>query len=332
MNVNNKRILLFVTLVACLALVAVALLFLDDIFYEEPQIDGGGVSDIEKDMNTVYIDGVPYIRRPGVENYVVFGLDTFGKVSDAGLAQADFIMVLSFDRLESKCTLLTINRDTMVEVKVFDAFGKEAGTKFQQIALSHSTGSPLELSNHEKCKNTVDAVSKLLRGVKFDGYISMTMDAVEKVVDCLGGIEVLIEEDLTAVDGRLAEGERVLLDGELAVKFLRARGGLEDSSNIARMGRQEAFMKALFETADESAVSEEALMKCFDEVYPHMVTDLDADGLEWLAGLLVSYDKNTPISLPGEAKLGEKYVEFYVDGEGLMDIVTEYFFYTEKEQ
>ena len=104
MNVNNKRILLFVTFVTCLALVAVALFFLDDIFYEEPEIESGGVSDIEKDMNTVYIDGVPYIRRPGVENYVIFGLDTFGKVSDAGLAQADFIMVLSFDKRRGTCS------------------------------------------------------------------------------------------------------------------------------------------------------------------------------------------------------------------------------------
>ena len=332
MNVNNKRILLFVTFVTCLALVAVALFFLDDIFYEEPEIESGGVSDIEKDMNTVYIDGVPYIRRPGVENYVIFGLDTFGKVSDAGLAQADFIMVLSFDRLASKCTMLTVNRDTMVNVKVFDAFGNEAGTKYQQIALSHSTGSSLELSNHEKCKNTADAVARLLHGVKFDGYMSMTMDAVEKVVDCLGGVEVLIEEDLTTVDERLVKGERVLLDGELAVKFLRARGGLEDSSNIARMGRQEAFMQALFKAADKSTVSEEALMECFDSVYPHIVTDLDANGLEWLSGLLISYDKNAPVTLPGEAKKGEKHVEFYVDGEGLMDIVTEYFFYAEEEQ
>ena len=160
--------------------------------------------------------------------------------------------------------------------------------------------------------------------------MSMTMDAVEKVVDCLGGVEVLIEEDLTTVDERLVKGERVLLDGELAVKFLRARGGLEDSSNIARMGRQEAFMQALFKAADKSTVSEEALMECFDSVYPHIVTDLDANGLEWLSGLLISYDKNAPLTLPGEAKKGEKHVEFYVDGEGLMDIVTEYFFYSEE--
>ena len=330
MNVNNKRILLFVAFLTCLALVAVALFFLEDIFYRDTQIESGGASDIEKDMNTVYIDGVPYIRRPGVENYLIFGLDSFGKVSDAGLAQADFIMVLSFDRLEGKCTMLTVNRDTMVDVKTFDAFGNDTGVKLRQIALSHSTGSPLEISNHIKCQNTVDAVSELLHGIKLDGYMSMTMDAVIKVVDCIGGVKVIVEEDLTTVDERLVKGETVLLDGELAVKFLRARGGLEDSSNIARMRRQEAFMQGLFKAADYNSVSEERLMECFEEVNPHIVTDLDAGGLEWMASMLISYEKNAPVSLPGEAKTGEKYVEFYVDGEGLMDIVTKYFFYKEK--
>lgn len=331
MSANKKRILLFITFLTCLALVAVALLFLDDIFHENEFEETGDKADIENDMNTVYIDGKPYVRRPGVENYVIFGIDALGRVDDAGVAQADFIMVLSFDRLNSKCTMLAINRDTMTEVDVYDAFGNKMGTKYQQIALSHASGSSLELSNHDKCQNTEKTLSELLCGVKFEGYISMTMDAILEIVDCIGGVRLYIEEDLSVVDERLVKGETVLLDGELAVKFLRARGGLEDSSNISRMKRQEAFMKAFFEKINNDSVNEDALLNCFDSVLPHIVTNIDANGFEWLTSMLLSYEKNEAITLPGEAKIGEKFVEYYVDKEGLMDIVTEHFFYIDEE-
>lgn len=332
MSANNRKILLFIAFLTCLALVAVALFFLDDIFSEPITEETGEAVDIEKEMNTVYIDGTPYVRRPGVENYVIFGIDAFGKVSDAGVAQADFIMVLSFDRLKGKCTMVAVNRDTMMESDVYDALGNKMGTEYRQIALSHASGSSLELSSHAKCQNTEKTVSKLLHGVKFDGYISMTMDAIVKVVDCIGGVEMYMEEDLTATDDSFIKGETVLLDGELAVKFIRARGGLADSSNIARMKRQEAFLKAFFEKLNNKAVSDNKLLECFDSTLPHMVTNMNVNGLDVFIGMLLSYEKNDAVTLPGEAKIGDKYMEFYVDEEGLMDIVTEHFFdgYDEK--
>ncbi len=330
MSANNKNILVFIAFLTCLALVAVALFFLDDIFHNDQQNENGDSADIEKDMNTVYIEGKPYIRRPGVENYIIFGIDAFGKVSEAGVAQSDFIMVLSFDRLKGTCTMVAVNRDTMMEVDVYDAFGNKMGTKYQQVALSHATGASLELSNHEKCKNTEKTISELFHGIEFEGYMSMTMDAIVKMVDCVGGVEIYIEDDLSVIDPRLVKGEKVLLDGELAVKFIRARGGLEDSSNIARMKRQEAFMKAFFESFNKEASSEADLIECLDSVLPHIVTNLDGSGMEWFVSILLSYEKNDTVTLPGEARVGEKYVEYYVDKEGLMDIVTEYFFYSEE--
>lgn len=326
MRIETKKTLLFIVLLIGLALTAALLFNLDNILRDEETGTADSASDIKKDMDTVYIDGDAYIPRRKVKNYLLMGIDEFGAADKGGVAQADFLLVLSFDEIEKSYTMLFINRDTMTSVDVYDIFGKKIETRVEQIALSHAYGSPFDISNSQKCVNTAKSVSRLLSGIKFDSYVSLTMNAISEIVDCVGGVSVLVEDDMTVVDERLVAGETVLLDGELAMKYIRARSALADSTNIARMERQKKFLSAFIEKVGDAELDEDELIDFYDSLSPYVVTNSGIEIFDEMVDKIETYEMREALTLDGESVLGEVYIEFYVDEDSLNNVLREIFY------
>ena len=238
---NSKRLFLAVLLVFSVVLAVAVGFFLIDYIEEKNAMTDGGVNvDLTEELNAIYIDGELYLPRKGVENYLIIGVDKAGESDSDQIGQADFLMVLSFDSNDGTYTLIPINRDTITDVYETDLFGNQRVVE-KQIALSHAYESSEGLTNKGKCENTVKSASAILCGMRFHGYMSMTMDAVKIIVDSIGGVEVVLDEDYSEADPAFTKGASVLLDGDGAMRFVRMRGGLDDSTNIARMHRQELF-------------------------------------------------------------------------------------------
>lgn len=320
-----KKVVLFVVFLLCLALVAVILFNLDDMIHSDAEDEVPGQNP-GVGAETVEIDGIKYLPRRNVKNYLIIGVDEFGNADSAGVAQADFLLVMSFDGDSDTYTFLSINRDTMTEIEINDYFGGESKKSIAQIALSHNDGTYEGVTNHSKCLNTASAVSNLLYGVKFDGYISMTMDAVEKIVDYIGGVTMTMDHDATEIDPSLAEGETVTLNGALALKYIRSRGGLEDSSNVSRMERQRRFLSAFINTLGGISFTEDELVECYEQVSSFTVAKDGIDTFDALFGKISSYECGEMLSLPGESLVGDKYMEFHVDQEGTKEIVKNVFY------
>ena len=326
MRIETKKILLFIVFLLVVALTAAVLFNLDNILTDEETGTSNSASDIKKEMDTVYIDGEAYVPRKNVKNYLLIGVDEFGAADDGGVAQADFLLVISIDEKNKTYTMLFINRDTMTEVDVYDIFGKKMETRVEQIALSHAYGSPFDISNSQKCVNTAKAVSGLLMGVRFDSYVSLTMNVVSEIVDTFGGVTVLVDDDMTAVDERLIAGEEVLLDGELAMKYIRARGALEDSTNISRMERQKRFLNSFVDKMAESEIKDAELLELYDRISPYVVTNSGIEIIDELLEKLETYESEKMMSFDGEAVVGEKYMEFYVNESSRNDVLKEIFY------
>ena len=309
---NRKRLVLSVVLVLCLALVIVAAFCISDMMYSG-DTNGGDVGD-EGYLNDIYIDGELCYPKSGVQNYLIMGIDKYGEAENDGLGQADFLMVLSFDGDTKTYTMVPINRDTMVMVDEYDDFGGHREV-YKQIALSHTYVGGEGVTNNLKCKNTAKAASKILMGMEFNGYMSMTMDAVSILVDRIGGVEITVD------------GNTVLLNGESALAYVRARGGLEDSSNVARMERQEKFLYAFFAKVSATQLSESELLQIYDEVRPYVCNDAGDAGYEVLFNMLEEYSAGETVSLKGEAVKGKGgYIEFYVDEEHVKEVMLNVFF------
>lgn len=324
---NGKRKLMRYLSVALLIIFLLTGAFLLLELWEKRQ---GNFPEQEPQDAAIEYNGVEYVKNENVESFLIMGLDKFEDAIDNesynNNQQADFLMLLVFDNEEKKCTAIHLNRDTMVDMNILGVAGQKVGTVNKQLALAHTYGNGKDVS----CRNTADAVSGLLNGVKVNHYLSITMDAVPVLNDLLGGVEVTVLDDFTGIDDSLKKGETVTLHGEHALTYVRNRYGLEDSSNSTRMVRQKQYLNAIYDKAmlrieedDEFVV--EASVKLAD----YIVSDRSVNQLQELAKKLSQYELTEIDSIEGDSAVKDSLMEFYPDADSVNEIVFD-LFYKEK--
>lgn len=273
-------------------------------------------------------NGQEYEPKEGLETFLVMGLDKFEVVEEDTVAynndkQADFLLLMVFDNQAKTCTAIQINRDTMADVHVLGVDGSRIDTVTKQINLSHTYGNGRGVS----CRNVANSVSSLLGDVSVDHYVSMTMDAIPILNDQVGGVTVEVLDDFTGVDDTLVKGQTVKLQGEQALRYIRSRKGLEDSSNVNRMKRQQQYIQALYEQLlDSMSQSEEFVVDTVLMVEKHIVSDRTPNQLQELAQKMRAYEFTGIRTLEGESVKGEQYMEFHVDEEATKAMVAELFY------
>lgn len=272
----------------------------------------------------VNYNGTDYVFKNSIETVLVIGLDTFDEAVDGDAytnnKQADFVTLLVIDNEASTCSAIQINRDTITETNILGLAGEKVATKTQQIALAHTYGNGDKVS----CRNTADAVSGLLAGVKVNHYLSLTMDAVSLVNDSLGGVEVEVLDDFTGVDDTLVKGETVTLMGEHALNYVRSRYGMDDSTNLNRMERQRQYLNALLNKAIEVAEEDETVIAdTAVKISDYMVSDCSVTYLQDIFNKVTAYEFKGIYTLDGKAIVGEKYMEFYPEVDSVAKTVAE---------
>lgn len=279
--------------------------------------------------NRVRYDGQWYVENEYLEKTLIIGLDKFDtqlNEDEEGFTndqQSDFLALMIKNRKDGSYKTVFLNRDTMAEVPMLDVNGNEYGSRTMQLALAHTYGNGREIS----CRNTVKAVSNLLYGVKIDHYVSLTMDAVKVINDAVGGVTVYVEDDFSNSDPSIVQGEYVTLLGDHALNYVRARMEMAEPTNLARMERQRAYLKALrLKLLDSIEANDRFAFDTLMEINSYLVSDCS---INTLAGYIDTISKNEEpeiLTLKGEAVAGEKYMEYYVDEEELQKNVIDWFF------
>lgn len=266
------------------------------------------------------------VARDGLSTILFMGLDKFeapeyeyAYVNDQ---QCDFLMLFILDEKKETCDILHINRDTMTEIRRLGIGGGVASRFNGQLALAHTYGS----GGSDSCLNAVKAVSHFLNGAPIDHYIAMTMAGVSKLNDMVGGVDVKIPTDMTSVDPSFVEGETVHLQGDQALRFVRSRSSLEDSSNLSRMERQRAYLEVFSQKLLEKIHSDEGFTsRSLLELSSDFQSDLTVNQLSSLAEEMKDYQLNPFTTIAGEAVLGEEFMEFYADPDSLDQVVSRLF-------
>ena len=270
---------------------------------------------------TIHRDGTAYFPRQDITTVLVMGIDQQGPVEDSGSYQnpgaADVNMLLIFDEASQLCHVLHINRDTMLDMPVLGLGGRQAGTWFGQLAMSHTYGSGLQ----DSCENTRQAVSDLLYGLYIDYYIAMNMDAIAIANDAVGGVTVNVTEDFSRVDPTITMGT-VTLTGQQAINFVRTRKDVGDQLNLTRITRQQEYIDGFAEKfrARQKADSE-FVAALYEEMSPYIVTDCSVNAVSGMMRHYGDYAIGQVRTLPGENVLGEEYYEFYVDEQALDGLI-----------
>lgn len=321
---NDKRKLMRVLAVALLAVFLLTGAFLLLELWEKRQ----SIFPEQKTENTVYeYKGVEYVKNEDVESFLILGLDKFEDAinndSYNNDQRADFLMLLVFDNSEKKFTAVHLNRDTMVNMNVLGVAGQKIGTVNKQLALAHTYGNGRDVS----CRNTADAVSELLNGVKVNHYLSITMDAVPILNDLLGGVEVTVLDDFSGIDDTLIKGETVTLHGDHALTYVRERYGLEDSSNSTRMVRQRQYMTAVYDKAMLKIENDDNfVIEASSKLADYIVSDRSVNQLQEIAKKLSQYKFTEIETLEGESVVKDGLMEFRPDADSIDKIVFELFY------
>ena len=321
---NDKRKLMRGLAVALLAVFLLTGAFLLLELWEKRQ----SIFPEQKTENTVYeYNGVEYVKNEDVESFLILGLDKFEDAinndSYNNDQRADFLMLLVFDNSEKKFTAVHLNRDTMVNMNVLGVAGQKIGTVNKQLALAHTYGNGRDVS----CRNTADAVSELLNGVKVNHYLSITMDAVPILNDLLGGVEVTVLDDFSGIDDTLIKGETVTLHGDHALTYVRERYGLEDSSNSTRMVRQRQYMPAVYDKAMLKIENDDNfVIEASSKLADYIVSDRSVNQLQEIAKKLSQYKFTEIETLEGESVVKDGLMEFRPDADSIDKIVFELFY------
>lgn len=322
---NRKNLLKVVF--ACIALILVL-----GILYSGLRILESTVFFVQQEeefvvaRKTITRDGVDYFPRQDINVILVMGIDQEGPVKASlepnhGNA-VDMAALVVFDEKAETCTVLNVNRDTMLDMPMLNDRGMEDGSWYGQLAYSHTYGTGVE----DSCENTKKAISRLFSGINIDYYIAMNVDTVELMNDAVGGVTVTIHDDFSMIDPELTKGEFTLW-GRQARTFVQARWNISDHLNLNRIERQKEYMDGFAKAFREKVKgNENFVISTYEKVAPYIVSDLPISTLSGMIERYENYEITQILSLEGENVLGEQFYEFYPDEEKLEELTLNLFY------
>lgn len=311
-------------LLAVFGLVFSGLMLLESTFGQSDAPQTG-----EPHSKTITRNGVEYFPRQDITVVAFMGIDEMGPVQSSqsyrNTGEADALALLILDETNKTYSILTLNRDTMLDMPVLGLGNKEAGTFYGQLALAHTYGSGLE----DSAVNTVRAISDFLYGITIDHYVALNMGGIPKVNDAVGGVTVTITDDFSAVDPTLTKGT-VTLRGEQALNYVRTRKEVGDQLNLSRMQRHEAYMQGLVTALTAKLEeSDSFVVDAYQQVSEYVVTDCSVNVISGILARCGDYQFREIVSPQGENILGQAHYEFYAD-ETALDALILRLFYAEK--
>ncbi len=268
-----------------------------------------------------------YRLREDLTTILILGLDKFDQEPDpyayTNNLQSDFVLVLVLDEAGREYHALQLDRDTMTQIQRLGVGGDQAGTFLGQLALAHTYGS----GGSDSAVNAMDAVSRLLEDMVIDHYMTLTMGAVSILNDLVGGVTVTVREDFSQIDPALVQGQQITLMGEQALTYVRARYGVGDQTNRSRMERQREYMMGLFDRVlEKQRTDSNFLASALVKLSGEFTTDCNA---AWLSDLAETLEESTVgpiVTIAGEARPGEEFMEFYPDETALHEAVLSLFY------
>lgn len=236
-------------------------------------------------------------------NIVLMGLDSDTDREAAGRGwRSDTIAVLVIDVEKPSCTVLSVPRDTRARIERLSDSGKSLGWLYNKINSAFNYGGGPEELGHE---NLLASLEQLL----FDGlesdfhlnyYASIDMDGIPLFADAVDGVPLTLEYD---IPGFGKKGETIVLEGEQARTFVRLRHGVTGGSDIGRIGRQQAFIRA-FASRVQQLGAREAVLRLWTTLAGNVHTNLNTEQILALGEVLSRLSlKNVEFkTLPGRCK------------------------------
>lgn len=183
-------------------------------------------------------------------NILLLGMD-IGDVDQEenfSIKRTDTMMLLNYNPKTDKVHIVSIPRDTLIEVEdAYDQYGNYS--PYWKMNAAYALGQEEEV---------IKQVESLLE-VNVNYLVEIDYEAFRNIIDALGGIEMYIDRDMNYDDDaqdlhiHFNAGETVLLDGKAAEEFFRWRKNNDGTGfidgDLGRISNQQKFMKKVIEKA-----------------------------------------------------------------------------------
>lgn len=270
----------------------------------------------KRSLTGLWRKGLQYnVSRP--VNVLVMGIDRVPGVPDSSSeifsGRSDTMLLLRVDPTDNTVSMLSIPRDTQVEIP---------GIGITKINQANASGGPALAAR---------VTSRTLNDVPIDRYVRVSTDAFRELVDLLGGVEVFVPSPMSYVDQTqklkidLAQGWQTL-NGSQAEQFARFRN--DEYGDIGRVQRQQALIKALRDRVTTPAILPR-LPQIMRVMRKYIDTNLSLEEMLALVsfGLKLDHDSFKMVMLPGRFSSPAEFVASYwiMDDTGRDRVMREYF-------
>lgn len=286
------------------------------------------VDDKEKqvDYRLIEKDGKEYVFNSNQIAILLLGIDSSDQKS---LGQSDSIDLMLLDREDETIKFLSISRDTMCDIRSFDASENDLGWSKNHLALAYAYGNNPESGG----MLSMEAVSKLLNGVPIINFVSADISSLAAFQNLVGPITLTIPDDSLSYLGiGWDKGATITIDETNVEKYLRSRNTGAAYSNEARRQRQEAYIDAyMMKLKNLLNQNFSATVKKLGSVYGRVTTNLSINELDAYAEMILTYslDKDSFSSISGKEKQGVLHDEYHID-EAARDALVLSMFYKER--
>ena len=254
---------------------------------------------------------------------------------DKDETRTDVILVVNFNSMTNKVKVISIPRDTKV------TWSERQRSKYNQLTgYSISVTKLNEMSAYGQIYNnpanirdfTINEIENILT-VPIDNYVIVNIEAFNKIVDAIGGVEVDVPQRMYYQDTSqalyidLQPGLQTLY-GKDAEGLVRYRHGYAEG-DVGRIATQQVFLEAFAKKVMSPAIlnnlpsiitslftyvkTDVALTEVFD--YLTLLNDFELDNLEFH-------------TMPGEGAYYQDVSYFFIDQEELSSLIKEVFYDT----
>lgn len=237
------------------------------------------------------------VKDPGAEamTILVMGVDArAGAPIDVGV-RPDALMVVRLDPTTKSCRMLSIPRDTRVNLPGYG-----------ESKINHALmvgGIPYQ-----------ELVVQNLLGISIDGYLLVDFDAFKLLVDAVGGVPVTVAAPVTVAGKDLKAGAQTM-DGTTALAYARYRDPASDG-DIGRVKRQWTLLRGIASVEHGRDLPGD-LNALLPVVSTHMRTNLTASDLATIAktygGSCVSEEAPASVLAGTRVRLADPILQQTVD-------------------
>ena len=222
-------------------------------------------------------------QMTGYTTYALFGLDHRSRNEKLNTENSDTIIVASINNDTKAVKLVSVYRDTLLNVK---------DDTYSKANAAYALGGPAQAVN--MLNTNLD--------LNITDYVSIDFDALVTVVDCLGGLDIPLSYAVELPEPKPEDQEAIVgtyhLNGVQATSYCRIR--YTASLDMGRTERQRRVIQMIVDKAKKAGLS--TIFDIMDQVFPMVKTSVSKTEILKLIPAMIGYCIDETTGFPQDYK------------------------------